>query len=166
MLEMLWKFVSRQFVRWTLRFRWKICGFTLKKLKKKIIHDDWYQFHFSTIICIELNRGVSFFLWLTVHYIVTIPLPVDLNIFVSNKIIDIKIICICTVIVSFTICLNHFVLHKNVAIIIKKMHAWLKFQPLFVWTHLIDCKKIPTEDIPPTDPVVVVVAGLRPIVYL
>ena len=25
------------------------------------MHDDWYQFHFSTIICIEINRGVSFF---------------------------------------------------------------------------------------------------------
>ena len=33
MLEMLWKFVSRKFVRWTLRSRWKIWGFTLKKLK-------------------------------------------------------------------------------------------------------------------------------------
>ena len=33
MLEMLWKYVSRQSERWTLRFRWKIWGFTLKKLK-------------------------------------------------------------------------------------------------------------------------------------
>ena len=73
---MLRKFVSRQFVRWTLRFRWKIWGFTLKKIKvrspppcrrtpkkknlKTIIHDDWYQFHCCTIICIEINRSVFF----------------------------------------------------------------------------------------------------------
>ena len=25
-----------------------------------INHDDWYQFHFCTIICIEINRNVSF----------------------------------------------------------------------------------------------------------
>ena len=45
MLEMLWKFVSKQFMRWTLRFSWKIWGFTLKKLKlgwdlgKKLKHE-------------------------------------------------------------------------------------------------------------------------------
>ena len=33
MLEVLWKFVSRQFERWILQFHWKIWGFTLKKLK-------------------------------------------------------------------------------------------------------------------------------------
>ena len=33
MLGMSWKFVSRQFERWTLRFRWKMWGFTLKKSK-------------------------------------------------------------------------------------------------------------------------------------
>ena len=32
MLEM-WKFISGQFERWTLRFCWKIWGFTFKKLK-------------------------------------------------------------------------------------------------------------------------------------
>ena len=32
MLE-IWKFVSRQFERWTLRFLWKIWRFTLEKLK-------------------------------------------------------------------------------------------------------------------------------------
>ena len=30
---MSWKFVSRKFLRWALRFHWKIWGFTLKKLK-------------------------------------------------------------------------------------------------------------------------------------
>ena len=31
-----------------------------------IIHDDWYKFHFCTIICVEMNRGVSFlFFFLT-----------------------------------------------------------------------------------------------------
>ena len=36
------------------------------KLKYTIISDDWYQFHFCTITCIKVNRGVSFF-WPTVH---------------------------------------------------------------------------------------------------
>ena len=35
--------------------------FKIIKLKYTLIHDDWYQFHFSTIICFEINRGVSFF---------------------------------------------------------------------------------------------------------
>ena len=29
----MWKFITRQFDRWSLRFRWKIWGITLKKLK-------------------------------------------------------------------------------------------------------------------------------------
>ena len=33
LLEMLWKFVSRQFQMWTLRLRRKIWGFAMKKLK-------------------------------------------------------------------------------------------------------------------------------------
>ena len=33
MSEMLWKFVSGQFKRWTLWFRCQMWGFTLKKLK-------------------------------------------------------------------------------------------------------------------------------------
>ena len=65
----------------------KIWGFTLKKFKlgrdptvdgslSKILkhqikvdnnpYDDWYKFHFSTKICIEINR-FFFFFFTTVH---------------------------------------------------------------------------------------------------
>ena len=36
MIEMLWKFVSEQFERWTLRFRRKIWGFIMKKIKVRL----------------------------------------------------------------------------------------------------------------------------------
>ena len=31
------------------------------EIQADIIHDDWYKFHFCAIICIEINRVVSFF---------------------------------------------------------------------------------------------------------
>ena len=73
---------------WTLRFLSQILGFILKKLKlgrapphvdgplrKNLKHQievdnnpGWLvPVSFSTIICIEINRGVSFFLWTTEH---------------------------------------------------------------------------------------------------
>ena len=39
-------------------------------MKWTLIHDDCYQFHFCTIICIEINRGVSFSFFFSgfIHY--------------------------------------------------------------------------------------------------
>ena len=53
MLEMLWKFVSWQFERWTLRLRWKIWELKLKKLK--LVRHCLEQNNLHKIHCFEVT---------------------------------------------------------------------------------------------------------------
>ena len=36
-------------------------------LKRTLFHEEWYQFHFSTMICVGITTSVAFFLSTTVH---------------------------------------------------------------------------------------------------
>ena len=36
-------------------------------LKRTLCHEKWYQFHFSTMICVGITTSVAFFLSTTVH---------------------------------------------------------------------------------------------------
>ena len=90
---MSWKFVSRQFERWTFRFRWKIWGFTLKKIKvryrppcrhtlRKILkhqtevdNNSWWLVPISFLYDdLHWNKQFffSFFVWPIVQFIFTI----------------------------------------------------------------------------------------------